>query len=68
MALQVPIMDTAHARAELGWEPRYSSREALVELLEGMRTGRGMPTPPLDPDTGGPARMGEVKRGVGTRP
>jgi nucleoside-diphosphate-sugar epimerase len=67
MALGVPIMDTARARDELGWAPRSSSREALMELLEGMRTGRGMPTPPLDPDTGGPARMGEITRGVGTR-
>jgi nucleoside-diphosphate-sugar epimerase len=68
MALGVPIMDTSRARGELGWEPRYSSSEALLELLEGMRTGRGMPTPPLDPDAGEPARMGEIKRGVGTRP
>jgi nucleoside-diphosphate-sugar epimerase len=67
MALQVPIMDTARARDELRWEPRYSSCEALLELLEGMRTGRGIPTPPLDPDTGGPARLGEIKRSVGTR-
>ncbi len=68
MALQVPIMDATRVRDELGWEPRYTSRGALLELLEGMRTGRGMPTPPLDPEAGRPARMGEIKGGVGTRP
>jgi UDP-glucose 4-epimerase len=68
MALQVPIMDTSRARTVLGWEPRYSSGEALLELLEGMRKGRGISTPPLDPDAAGPARIGEIKGGVGSRP
>lgn len=47
MALQAPIMDTTRARRELGWEPRRSSKEALTELLEGLRLGVGAPTPPL---------------------
>ena len=68
MALGVPIMETRRARTELGWEPRRSSLEALLELLEGMRKGQGMPAPPLDPETGGPARMGEIKGRVGGRP
>jgi UDP-glucose 4-epimerase len=68
MALQVPIMDTNRAQAELGWRPRHGSVEALLELLEGMRKGRGMRTPPLDPDSGGPGRAGEVGSGVGGRP
>jgi UDP-glucose 4-epimerase len=67
MALEVPIMDAGRARRELGWEPRHSSREALMELLEGLRTGGGAPTPPLDPDAGGPVRSGEIKTGVGAR-
>jgi hypothetical protein len=67
MALQVPIMDTTRARTELGWEPAYTSVEALKELLEGMSEGEGAPTPPLDPDTGGPARLGEIRTGVGAR-
>jgi UDP-glucose 4-epimerase len=67
MALQVPIMDTTRAREELGWSPRHSSGEALLDLLEGMRRGTGMPTPPLDPEAGGPARSGEVQTGVGGR-
>ena len=31
---RVPVvMDTAKARRELGWRPRYSSRETLGELV-----------------------------------
>ncbi|HYC82146.1 MAG TPA: NAD-dependent epimerase/dehydratase family protein [Solirubrobacterales bacterium] len=67
MALGVPLMDTARARTELGWEPRSSSLEALADLLRGLREGRGAPTPPLDPETGGPARLGELATGVGQR-
>jgi UDP-glucose 4-epimerase len=39
----------------------------LLELMEGLREGEGMATPPLDPDAGGPARSGEIKTGVGAR-
>jgi nucleoside-diphosphate-sugar epimerase len=67
MALGVPLMDTARARQELGWEPRSSSLEALADLLRGLREGRGAPTPPLDPQTGGPARVGELATGIGQR-
>lgn len=67
MALQVPLLDTNRARKVLGWEPRHSSKDALVELLEGIRSGRGMPTPPLDPESGGPLRRGEIRSGVGAR-
>jgi UDP-glucose 4-epimerase len=67
MALGVPIMDVSRAREILGWQPQRSSREALMELIEGMRTGRGAPTPTLSPDAGGPARSGEVLTGVGAR-
>lgn len=49
MALNVPVMDTSRARDELGWTPRHSSGDALLELLEGMRRGEGSATPPLRP-------------------
>jgi UDP-glucose 4-epimerase len=68
MALQVPLMDTRRARDELGWNPRHSSIDALLELLEGLRRRTGMPTPPLAPESSGPARSGEIKTGVGSRP
>jgi nucleoside-diphosphate-sugar epimerase len=67
MGLAVPTMDTRRAREELGWSTRHSSREALLELLEGMRSSTGAPTPPLDPHAGGRFRLGELRTGVGTR-
>jgi nucleoside-diphosphate-sugar epimerase len=34
VAGRVPVvMDTARARTELGWEPRYTTRETLTELI-----------------------------------
>lgn len=65
MALGVPIMDTTRARTELGWTPRRTAGEALLELLDGIRDRAGVPTPPLDPSTGGPLRVREVLTGVG---
>ncbi|MHA7284048.1 NAD-dependent epimerase/dehydratase family protein [Arthrobacter sp. TMS2-4] len=41
MAAGCPVMDTTRARTELGWEPRHSSRDALVEVLTGLRRGAG---------------------------
>jgi UDP-glucose 4-epimerase len=68
MALAVPLLDTTRARTELGWTPRRTAGEALLELLEGMREGAGTATPPLDPGTSGPARMRELVTGLGSRP
>jgi UDP-glucose 4-epimerase len=67
LALNVPIMDTTRARTELGWEPRRSSREALMDLLRGLRDGSGADTPPLAPEASGPARVRELVTGVGSR-
>jgi UDP-glucose 4-epimerase len=67
MALNVPLMSSDRARRELGWEPRRSSEDALLELLDGLRRGQGFPTPPLDPGTGGPLRVREIATGVGAR-
>jgi UDP-glucose 4-epimerase len=68
MALQVPLLDTARARQELGWTPRHSSGEALLELMEGMHDSAGEPTPPLSPDSGGRFRSREFVTGVGREP
>jgi UDP-glucose 4-epimerase len=65
MALAVPLMDTSRARRELGWHPRHTGGEALLELLEGMRAARGIETPPLSPKAGGPLRIREFLTGVG---
>jgi UDP-glucose 4-epimerase len=67
LALQAPLMSSERARRELGWEPRWTADDALLDLLEGLRTGRGLSTPPLDPGTGGPLRSGEIATGIGAR-
>ena len=67
LAFGVPIMDTTRARTELGWSPARSSVEALLDLLEGIRTNDGVDTPPLAPWAGGPARAKEFLTGVGRR-
>jgi UDP-glucose 4-epimerase len=67
LALQVPLMSSERASRELDWEPRHGADEALLELLDGLRTGRGLSTPPLDPGAGGPVRSGELATGVGAR-
>jgi UDP-glucose 4-epimerase len=67
LALQVPLMSSERARRELGWEPRHSAADALLELLDGLRADRGLPTPPLDPGTGGPLRTRELATGIGAR-
>jgi nucleoside-diphosphate-sugar epimerase len=45
----VPLLDSARARSELGWETRRRAEEALLELLAGIRDRAGMDTPPLAP-------------------
>jgi len=67
MALAVPLMDTRRAREELGFEPARSAGEALLELLDGMREGAGIETPPLAPGTSGPVRIRELATRVGGR-
>ena len=68
MALAVPLMDTTRAREELGWTPRHSAGEALLELLGGLRDRAGLDTPPLAANSGGPLRIRELLTGVGARP
>jgi UDP-glucose 4-epimerase len=67
LGLQSPLLDVTRARAELGWAPRYTSREALAELVAGMRESAGIETPPLSPKTSGPLRIRELLTGVGRR-
>lgn len=67
MGLQAPLLDSTRARTELGWSPVYTSREALMDLLNGLRDGASFDTPPLAADAGGPARLGELLTGIGRR-
>lgn len=65
LAFAVPILDTTRARRELGWTPRFTSEEALLEVLDGIRHRAGIDTPPLAPDSGGPFRLKELGSRVG---
>lgn len=67
LALGVPLMDVSRAREGLGWEPEWDAGDALLDLLSGLRDSAGADTPPLSPETGGPARVREVATGVGSR-
>jgi len=63
MGLGVPLLDSSRARDELGWTPRHSAGDALLELLDGLRRCDGFPTPPLDPRAGGRFRLRELPPG-----
>jgi UDP-glucose 4-epimerase len=67
MARAVPLMDTARARTELGWEPQHGADEALLELLDGIHDGADFATPPLAGGAGGPLRVKELLTGIGSR-
>jgi UDP-glucose 4-epimerase len=68
MGLAVPMLDSARARRELGWEPRHRATDTLLELIDGMHRGTDYATPPLASATTAPARLPEVLTGVGGRP
>jgi UDP-glucose 4-epimerase len=67
MGMKVPLLDASRAKSELGWVPRHDALDTLRELLEGIRSGAGAETPPLDPDAGGPLRARELATLAGTR-
>ena len=63
MGLGVPLMDSTRARDELGWKPRHSATDAVLELLDGLRRSAGFDTPPLAARAGGRLRLGELPAG-----
>src|SRR4051794_7536705 len=65
LALGVPLMDTRRAREELGWVPEHGADDALRELLDGIRDGAGLDTPPLAAKTSGPLRVRELAGRLG---
>ena len=67
MGLAVPVMDTSRIRSELGWEPRHTAGEALLELLDGIRERSYADTPPLTREASGPMRVRELITGIGAR-
>jgi UDP-glucose 4-epimerase len=66
LALAAPLLDTTRIRTELGWAPRHAADEAVAELLEGIRSGDGLGTPPLAPDAD-TSRLRELRTGQGQR-
>ncbi|SEG98335.1 Nucleoside-diphosphate-sugar epimerase [Nonomuraea solani] len=68
LALRIPVMKVDRARDVLGWSPRHSSQEAMLDLFDGLHDGAGMETPPLAPDGGPVGRIKELASGVGGRP
>ena len=67
LSLNVPIMSPRRAREELGWTPQHSADEALLDILEGLRTDADLDTPPLSASSSGPFRIREILTGVGGR-
>lgn len=52
LVLQSPLLETHHARKELGWKPSRSSSAVVKEFAGALATGGGLPTPPLRPGRG----------------
>jgi nucleoside-diphosphate-sugar epimerase len=67
MGLGVPLIDSSRARFELGWRQTHGALETLAELLEGLRHGADLKTPPLARETTEPGRAREFATGVGAR-
>ena len=61
LALGVPLLDSSRARAELDWQPRWTSEETARELLTGLAERAAGPTPPLRRGD----RTHEIRSGVG---
>lgn len=47
--LRLPLLDCGRAHTELGWQPSRTGPEAVQSLIDGLRYGSGLPTPPLVP-------------------
>jgi UDP-glucose 4-epimerase len=62
LAYGVPLLDASRIRDELGWRPRYSATEALLDLMGGIRDSAGLDTPPLTPEK---SRIEELQTRVG---
>ncbi|MGP4113598.1 NAD-dependent epimerase/dehydratase family protein [Streptomyces sp. 4N509B] len=65
--LRLPVMDCSRAERELGWRPKHTAQEALLDLVSGLRQGSGGRTPPLAARLRH-GRRDEFSTGVGRRP
>ncbi|MBF6465673.1 NAD-dependent epimerase/dehydratase family protein [Nocardia beijingensis] len=57
------LVDSAKARRELGWAPRFGAHDICAELVAAMRTGQPGHSPPLaparSPGAGGPSHQSQ---------
>jgi UDP-glucose 4-epimerase len=65
MGMLSPIMDITHAHDELGWHASITAEQAVLELLDGLRRGAAMDTPPLSRASSGLMRWREFRSGIG---
>lgn len=63
LALNVPLMSSERAEAELGWRPRVDAVSALKELLAGMAERAHTASPPMSGARDLPGRLAAVLRG-----
>jgi nucleoside-diphosphate-sugar epimerase len=47
LAFSVPLLDCSRARAELDWQPRWSSIDALADVIKGVGQQAHTDSPPL---------------------
>ena len=47
LAFTVPLLDCSRARGELGWVPKWTSTDALADLLDGVAHHAHADSPPL---------------------
>lgn len=47
--MQLPLMSTARAEQELGWQPRHTAMDALEAVISGIPEKAGSELPPLRP-------------------
>lgn len=65
LCFQSPLLDTSRARSFLGWQPAHSAVQALLEILDGLRSGASFDTPPLRAEGHGVrARVPRVLHGL----
>ena len=63
LALATPLLDTMRARTELGWAPRHTAQETLLDWFGGLHDDAGVATPPLEPGR----KLDELRTRVGGR-
>lgn len=66
LGTRVPLMSVDKVRA-LGWQPSHDVTTALHEVLDGLRTGTGSPTPVLRPLAARGGKLGAALRGFAGR-